>query len=771
MGAMERRRRTAKGEYGSAMSLRGRWRIEIGYLWVLLLTLPAVAPLFQRGYLDSHDGLFHLYRLAALDGAFRAGVFYPRLFGEFAFGYGHAVLNYYSPLSYYVAQLFHLLGPGYILSIKLTFALGFLLGALFMYLYAREIVGRFPALVAAGIYTYFPYHLADTYLRGALAEAFAFVFLPLCLWATHRLMTRGRARYLLLLSLSFAGLVVTHNLTALMFTPVLLGYVALLWVLTRGTRQALTTLLSLAVGVLLDSFYWLPVLLETRYVGLAANIGSPGYERHLASLLDFVSTSPVFRYLPDLGGGLDDPFYPLGLIYALLILAGVAVLVWRVVRPTERPQPSDRRWHQLFFLLVTFGALFMMLVYSLPLWRVAQPVLASLQYPWRFMALVSLGVAMVTGRLFALRGEERAARERRWVPYALGVGVLALVMAYGLADLPRQRLPLGDEQVTVKRMWEEDFAARQIGATWTAEYVPIWVKADRSVVGLPPPDLAPFEARDLSLEEIPQVVLGKQGLLSSEMKVTTAQGFALRFHTFYFPGWTVYVDGQKVPVYPSGELALLTVDVPAGEHQVLVRFEDTAPRLVGNVVSLLTLLGVIAFALFRWRWKALAALLLLVVLLVGLVGWHVRPFRFRWQPQALEVNLEDQVKLLGYDTDQEAYRPGQTIQLTLYWLGLQEMSQNYKVFVHFTDAGSITMWAQDDGEPVEGFTPTTRWQSGEIVVDHHALEVPPDAPPGTYKLFTGMYEWETVRNLIILTPGAASPNNRILLGEVEVVSP
>ena len=753
------------------MNIRGRGRIDINYLWVLLLALPAAVPLIGSGYLDSHDGLFHLYRLAALDDAFQAGVFYPRLFPQLAFGYGHAVLNYYSPLTYYVAQLFHMLGAGYILSIKLTFAVGFLLSAAFMYLYAREILGRFPALVAAGVYTYFPYHLADTHLRGALAEAFAFVFLPHCLWATHRLMTKGRARYLVLLSLSFALLIVTHNLTALMFTPVLLGYMLLLWFLSRQTREALLALLSLALGVLLDGFYWLPVLLETRYVGLAANIGSGGYERHLASLLDFVSASPVFRYLPDLGGGLDNPFYPLGLLYALLILGGAALLIWRVVRPPEEAQARDERWHLLFFLLVTAGATFMMLVYALPLWRLAQPLLASLQYPWRFMAVASLGIAMITGALFAPGEGERVGGWRRWLPYGLGVGLLFVVMVYGLADLPREKLALGDEQVTVKRMWEEDFAARQIGATWTAEYVPIWVEADRSVVGLPPPDLVAFEAEDLSPEEIPQVVLGRQGLLSSQMKVTSAQPLTLRFHTFYFPGWKVYVDGDEAPIYPSGDLALLTADVPAGEHDVLVRFEDTTPRLVGNVVSLLTLLGLTGFALFRWRWRPLATVLVLAVLLLGLVGWHVRPFRFSWQPQQLEVNLEDQVKLLGFGLDADTYRPSETIDLTLYWLGLQEMSQNYKVFVHFTDDGSATMWAQDDGDPVEGFTPTTRWLRGEIVADHHALPIPPDAPPGTYKLFTGMYEWETVRNLTIFTPGAASPNNRILLGEVEVVGP
>ncbi len=756
------------------MSMLGSRRFDLNYLWVVLLAVPAVIPLFQSGYLDSHDGLFHLYRLAALDDAFKAGVFYTRLFPDFAFGYGHAVLNYYSPLTYFVAQAFHMLGAGYILSIKLTFAAGILLSALFMYLYAREVVGRFPGLVAAAVYTYFPYHLADTHLRGALAEAFAFVFLPLCLWAMHKLMTGGRARYIILLSLSFAGLIVTHNLTALIFTPVLLGYMVLLWILTRRSRALLLALVSLAVGVLLDTFYWLPVLTETRYVGLAANIGSPGYQRHLASLPDFISTSPLFRYLPDLGGGFDNPFYPLGLIYALLMLAGVALLVWLVVRPaSERPDSRTRRWLLAFFLAVTAGSIFMMLTWSLPLWRLAQPLLASLQYPWRFMAVTSLGVAMVTGFLFTL-GEgqaEDAGRWRTWLRYGLGAGLLVILMVHGLADLPTEMLPLEDGQVTVQRMWEEDFAARQIGATWTAEYVPIWVEADRSVVALPPPDLVPFEPRDLAPEEIPQVELGRQGFLSSEMVVTSPREHTLRFHTFYFPGWKAYLDGLEAPAYPSGELALLTVDIPAGEHQVLVRFEDTTPRLVGNLISLLTALGLVAFAIFRWRWKAVATAAILGVLLLGLVGWHIRPFRFSSQPQQVVVNLENQVQLLGYSLDKEAYRSGETAHLTLYWLGLQEMSQNYKVFVHFMDQGLTTMWAQDDGDPVEGFTPTTRWLSGEIVADDHALYIPPEAPPGTYKLFAGMYEWETVRNLTILTPEAASPNNRILLAEVEVVAP
>ena len=61
---------------------------------VLLLTLPALWPLLRQGFFVSDDGLFHVYRVAALADAWSHGVLYPRLFPDFGFGYGQAVLKF-----------------------------------------------------------------------------------------------------------------------------------------------------------------------------------------------------------------------------------------------------------------------------------------------------------------------------------------------------------------------------------------------------------------------------------------------------------------------------------------------------------------------------------------------------------------------------------------------------------------------------------------------------------------------------------------------------
>ena len=186
-------------------------RFDWGYLVVILLSLPVLWPLLEPAYLSSHDGLHHLYRLLDLDWSIRGGALYPRWLPNLGFGYGYAVLNYYAPLSYYVGEFFRLFGAGYIDALKLTYAAGFLASGVTMYLFTKEHMGRLPAILAGLVYVYLPYHLADGYVRGALAEFLAFPFFPLILWCFYRLITQKKPQYIAWSAISLAGLLVTHN--------------------------------------------------------------------------------------------------------------------------------------------------------------------------------------------------------------------------------------------------------------------------------------------------------------------------------------------------------------------------------------------------------------------------------------------------------------------------------------------------------------------------------------------------------------------------------
>jgi hypothetical protein len=95
--------------------IRQSTEFDWGHLIVLGLSLPVLWPLVGPSYLSFHDGLHHLYRVLDLDDwAIPGGVLYPRRLPNLGFGYGYPVLNYYAPLSYYLAEVFHILGARYI---------------------------------------------------------------------------------------------------------------------------------------------------------------------------------------------------------------------------------------------------------------------------------------------------------------------------------------------------------------------------------------------------------------------------------------------------------------------------------------------------------------------------------------------------------------------------------------------------------------------------------------------------------------------------------
>lgn len=755
-------------------------RFDWGYLVVVAFCLPVLWPLVGASYLNSHDGLHHLYRLVDLDWCIRGGALYPRWLPNLGFGYGYAVLNYYAPLSYYIGQTFHMLGPGYIDSIKLTYALGFVGSGLTMYLFAKQLMGRVPALLAALVYVYLPYHLADGYVRGALAEFLSFVFFPLILWCFYKLATTEHPRWIAWSALSLAGLILTHNLMALIFAPLLVAYVAFLWLGRRNVKLLGYAASAVLLAFALAAFYWLPGLVESKWVRLG-QVGprATDYIPKLITTSDFFSPFLIYRYFPEQGVSLEHPisWLQFGLIcLSLAVPLRLRHASWGPVRK-----------HLLFFQGATFVSLFMLFVYSRFLWDHV-PLLPYLQYPFRFLTLTSFTSAFVIGSvplLFAAGaaqkpGTDWSAEAHSWLPLLSSGIIVVTLMVTALPGLPIEPMylpeheePLTEGAVNFATMAEYDYLtglwARLWPDPWLLEYLPSWVEEEPGEIFLPleKPGLT---SQALSPEDVPSITLGAQTPLSRQLAVKTREPMKLSFHSFYFPNWRIYLDGRNEAAHPSGKLGLLTVELPTGEHQVLARFEDTPVEKAGTVILFVSLCAVAAILVFTRQWKFLLAALISIALLAALVAWRAHSDSSIQHPVPLEANLGDQFKLLGYHLDADTYRPGDTIDVTLYWLALQEMDDNYKVFVHLTDEGETRLISQSDRWPVYNFSPTTRWEPGEIVWDRHEIRIPPGETPGTYRLATGAYLLETMENLQVLDEGRNPQGIRIPLGTIEVRS-
>lgn len=754
---------------GERSTVNGERSPITALLVALLLTLPALLPLLRPGFFVSDDGLFHVYRTAALAEAWQQGVLWPRLFPDFGFGYGQAVLNFYAPLSYVPGALLSAVGVNPAAAVQAVIALSFLLAAAAAFGYGNFLFGPAGGVLAAVVYTYTPYHLADAYLRGAAPEHAAFIFPPLILWATTAAFWPGRSGSAFIIhpssssaawppllwgSLAWAGLALTHNLTALLMAPVAMLHWLVLAAWTGRWRRLASAAGAAALAVGLTATFWLPALVESRSVGLALG-PSAGYANHLLTAETLLRRSlAYFASAPD---GLGQ-IYPLSWFALGLTAAGLILLLRVGLRLASFRKDANLAALPLpllgFHLAVAMAAMFMTTASSLFIWQPLTALLGQLQYPWRFLLLEAVGLMGVGAALPALLPRVRPA----WT-------VAAVTLLAMLAVLPGLRVdPLPVSQADARlplRMWAEDAAAGQVGATWTGEFLPLTVGEQRWALGRPREGAVDGPA----MQPAPRVSLIRIGYASLAAQVETAAAMQLRLRQFHLPGWNATVDGQPVATYPSGELGLVTVDAPAGTHEVVIWFGATPARTAGLLISLASAALWIGLAFLRGRGRSLrVAGVALGVVAAALALNSAGLGQRTWSPRPAQATLEDVAVLLA--TDAAVHPKLGAAEVTLYWLALRETGQNTKAFVHLLGPdGSVI--AQHDGDPGGGYTPTTRWRPGQIIVDRHILPLPAGLAPGSYALRAGMYQFDPLRNLTVDPPAA---DDRADIGTVELSS-
>lgn len=149
----------------------------------------------------------------------------------------------------------------------------------------------------------------------------------------------------------------------------------------------------------------------------------------------------------------------------------------------------------------------------------------------------------------------------------------------------------------------------------------------------------------------------------------------------------------------------------------------------------------------------------------------------REQVIPLDYRVDERIQLLGYSLSPGyvPLRPGETLDLYLYWATETKPTRDLTVFCHLLGQAHNPktqgpVWAGHDSAPADGGYPTSQWLVGDVIVDHHPLIVDPDAPVGTYQMEVGMYTWpDGVRLPITDRSGEPLGDHIILDWTIDVV--
>ncbi len=767
------------------MTRTNRFALLAGPLLLLITLLTAMQPLL-RGWLPQRgDGLLHFYRLLELEQALRQGVLFPRWLPDMGYGYGFPLFHYYAPLSYYLLLPLRALGVSTAIAYLIGYALALLLTGIGLALWFRDFQqgdnrtsGSIAGIVAAAAAVYAPYLLVNLYHRGAYAEAWGLAWLSLSLWAVGRLARRQDRASLLWLAGSYAALLLTHNILALVGTPLLWGY-GLLAGGEAHRKRAGWALGALLLGLGVAAFFWMPAFFEKSLVQLdklidAANFN---YRNHFLSLGQLLAPPRRADYAA------VNPAVPFSLGWPQLLLA--AISWW----PAPALRPAYKRARLLFTLafLLLVG---LTLPLSESLWA-RLPLLPFVQFPWRFLGPASLCLAALTGL-----GALRLPRQNSYT----GLLLWLAVPLFALPWLFPGRLPLPpDPQPPDLIRFEADTGF--LGTTSAGDYLPVTVTSLPAPTSLLPiyeaaaPDARIPRLDPASLPATARVLSMKEEWLATTVTIDAPAAFVAQFRRFAFPGWYVWLDGQPAAWRASEPHGLVTVKMPAGIHTLHLAWQETPLRRTADAISLFSLGAAALIGLWPRRHLtvlpasfapplpggvALAGILLGLALLASKSFYLDRchnlicQARFDGQQvpgaaQPLQVNFGDELLLMGVDGAQITTTADAILDLTLYWRALPPVQGEYSVAVHLLDDEG-RRYGQSDSLHPAGY-PVTRWGAGEYGVDRHALDIWPGTPPGQYTLTAQVYQPGSGRLLETRDSAGRPVDVRLTLGQVTLTSP
>lgn len=289
-------------------------------------------------------------RLVAFFDTLKTGQFPVRFLWNLNHGFGYPVTNFLYPLPFYFGSVIHLIGFGFIDSIKILFTFSFILSAFFMYKLVMGEFNRWAGIAAAVFYCYAPYRIFDVYTRGSLGETFAFIWPPLIFyWLNNK-------KYVFA-ALATAALICSHNVVAFLFLPVIIGYL----IVKKTNFVSCFLYLGLSAGT--AAWFWLPALYDLQYTRAAM--------------------TAVSNY--------SDYFLNFNLLGILISLVISTTLIRIIV---------VKKFETSYLVIVSFIALFFTMPISSFAWDIL-PLPKLVQFPWRFLSVLIFTSSVLLGSLIS----------------------------------------------------------------------------------------------------------------------------------------------------------------------------------------------------------------------------------------------------------------------------------------------------------------------------------------------------------------------------------
>jgi hypothetical protein len=384
------------------------------------------------------------------------------------------------------------------------------------------------------------------------------MFIPFTILYLLEFIETSKTSELVKAGICFGLLLASHLITAYSFALLLIAFWGVYCFLSSNYNKSLIVPKILLIGSAISAAYLVPLLVERKYIHSENFTRYPTGFDYKDFFLDS-SVSPTNQN--NIFWKTYSGFFADNAIF-FSIIAFIFIFVYLVCR--KKSNDYGNRVFELSIFSAFLFSLFMSLKASSILWLVI-PYMDYVQFPFRWMVLAffSAGILLAISlckmhNFFKLNP----------IFYCLYLLILIAFLACDYMIINTSHVFYQDEILPAKQV------------NWTLEHLPKNVNLE-NLNKYPQPE------NRITIKNGRGVVhVIHENTADQSYKIDGETPLALRIGTFAFPGWTIYIDSQKVPTTAEENTGLILVNLAKGRHDLTVRFEDTLSRTVGKSISI-----------------------------------------------------------------------------------------------------------------------------------------------------------------------------------------
>lgn len=541
------------------------------YVIIFVVSIIISIPLLNNNFnIYGDDGIQHIARLMGTYQTISEGEFPPVIMSNFCNGFGYSWNIFYSPITAFIPLIFSLITTSFELMLKLFMILVTFLSGIAMYEFVKKVTkNRYAGILAAIIYILAPYRLTDMYMRIAIAELTSFIFIPIVFHGMYNIFNSEEKsmKKSLILTLGAVGLILSHIVIA-MYTAIICFIYVIVNIKKLKEKQVWKMLgINMLLIILLTSFYLLPMLehkLTTEYEVFQAG--------RMENTEDLIKMKVDFTDLLYTSNGHFS--YEIGLVS--LIGIAFTLLVYKKIEKENK---------KIYYFSLILG--FISIIMSLRIFPFEKlpAILKMIQFSFRLLEFSTFFFAFVAATNYSLLIKNFKVRD------VFVLGLIAFLLIVPLKkNLDYEKI--WREEILWPAFKVNEYTGRIHAGCATFEYLPSKAFSNLDYI-------KHRENRVYVLNGNVRIENEKKD--GTNMKFTVSnieENTVIELPYIFYLGYKVEITDEtgevlQIDIYESDN-GFIAVNLPETATKVNIKYEGTVLMKVSYLISLVTLIGLIA---------------------------------------------------------------------------------------------------------------------------------------------------------------------------------